>query len=59
MLATGIGAEVAGAALVLGASFGGDLLNPGAQDVQALAGVTGLSAPAISARVIPWRMAPA
>src|SRR5439155_8290458 len=53
MLATGIGAEIAGAALVLGASFGGDLLNPAAQDVQALAGVTGLSAPAISALVIP------
>jgi C4-dicarboxylate transporter, DcuC family len=57
MLATGIGAEIAGAALVLGASFGGDLLNPGAQDVQALAGVTGLSAPAISARVIPAGLA--
>src|SRR5207248_8665025 len=57
MLATGISAEVAGAALVLGASFGGDLLNPGAQDVQALAGVTGLYAPAISARVIPAGLA--
>jgi len=53
MAAAGVGPEVAGAALVLGASFGGDLLNPGAQDVQTLAGVTGLSAPAISARVIP------
>ncbi|MGH7629489.1 MAG: C4-dicarboxylate transporter DcuC [Gemmatimonadales bacterium] len=31
-------AAVAGAALVLGASFGGDLLNPGSQDVQAVAG---------------------
>jgi DcuC family C4-dicarboxylate transporter len=48
---------VAGAALILGASFGGDLLNPAAQDVQALAGVTRLSAPAISARVIPASLA--
>jgi C4-dicarboxylate transporter, DcuC family len=38
--AGGVSAEVAGAALLLGASFGGDLLNPGAQDVQAIAGVT-------------------
>lgn len=53
MMAAGVGPTVAGAALILGASFGGDLLNPAAQDVQALAGVTRLSAPAISARVIP------
>lgn len=53
MAAAGVGPEAAGAALVLGASFGGDLLNPAAQDVQAVAGVTHLSAPAISARVIP------
>jgi C4-dicarboxylate transporter, DcuC family len=57
MLAAGVGPVVAGAALVLGASFGGDLLNPAAQDVQALAGVTRLSAPAISARVIPASLA--
>src|SRR5437763_89024 len=36
MLAAGIRPEIAGAVLILGASFGGDLLNPGAQDVQAL-----------------------
>ncbi len=53
MAAVGIRPDVAGAALVLGASFGGDLLNPGAQDVQALAGATGLPARAISARIRP------
>lgn len=51
--AAGRNAATAGAALVLGASFGGDLLNPAAQDVQALAGVTGVRAIALSARVIP------
>jgi DcuC family C4-dicarboxylate transporter len=53
LLASGNTPTVAGAALILGASFGGDLLNPGAQDVQAVAGVANLSAPALSARVIP------
>lgn len=53
LFAAGVGSEMAGAALILGASFGGDLLSPAAQDVQAIAGVTGLSAPALSARVIP------
>jgi C4-dicarboxylate transporter, DcuC family len=53
MVAAGARRDVAGAALVLGSSFGGDLLNPGAQDVQALAGVTGLPAADLSARVIP------
>src|SRR5205809_572479 len=53
MAASGVGPELAGAALVLGASFGGDLLNPGAQDVQAVAAVTRLPAAAISARVVP------
>jgi DcuC family C4-dicarboxylate transporter len=57
LLASGYSPVVAGAALVLGASFGGDLLNPGAQDVQAIAGVVQLSAPAISARVIPASIA--
>jgi DcuC family C4-dicarboxylate transporter len=52
MLAARVRPEVAGAALVLGASFGGDLLSPAAQDIQSLAGA-GLSAEAISARVIP------
>src|SRR3954454_13335864 len=49
LVATGTRAEVAGAALVLGASFGGDLLNPGCQDVQGVAAATGLPARAISA----------
>ena len=51
--AGGIGPEVAGAALILGASFGGDLLHPAAQDVVAVSGVTGLSATALRARVVP------
>ena len=53
LMASGYSAVVSGAALILGASFGGDLLNPGAQDVQAIAGVSGISAPELSARVIP------
>lgn len=55
--ASGYTPAVAGAALLLGASFGGDLLNPGAQDVQAIAGVTRLSAPALSRRIIPASIA--
>jgi C4-dicarboxylate transporter, DcuC family len=46
--AGGVSAEVAGAALLLGASFGGDLLNPGAQDVQAVAGATQANAAMLS-----------
>lgn len=52
-LASGRTPAVAGAALILGASFGGDLLNPGAQDIQAVAGTASLSAAELSARVIP------
>ncbi|SIO60764.1 C4-dicarboxylate transporter, DcuC family [Singulisphaera sp. GP187] len=48
---------VAGAALVLGASFGGDLLNPAAQDVQSLSGLLGVSPGALSSRVIPASLA--
>lgn len=57
LLASGRPPAVAGAALVLGASFGGDLLNPGAQDIQAVAGTAGLSSAALSARVIPASLA--
>lgn len=57
LMASGYSAAVSGAALILGASFGGDLLNPGAQDVQAIAGVVELSAPELSARVIPASLA--
>ncbi len=57
LVASGQSATVAGAALILGASFGGDLLNPGAQDVQSVAGSAGLSAQAVSARVIPASIA--
>ena len=56
LLASGYAPVVAGAALILGASYGGDLLNPGSQDVQAIAGVVHLSAPELSARVIPASM---
>jgi DcuC family C4-dicarboxylate transporter len=57
LLAGGYSPAVAGAALILGASFGGDLLNPGAQDVQAIAGVTHLAAPELSRRIIPASIA--
>jgi DcuC family C4-dicarboxylate transporter len=57
LMASGYSAVVAGAALILGASFGGDLLNPGAQDVEAIAGAVRLSAPDLSARVIPASIA--
>lgn len=57
LLASGYTPIVAGAALVLGASFGGDLLNPGAQDVQAIAGAVSVSAPELSARLIPASLA--
>lgn len=53
LIASGFPATIAGAALILGASFGGDLLNPGAQDIQAVAGTTQIPAPALSTRVIP------
>lgn len=57
LLAAGFSKEVSGAALLLGASFGGDLLNPGAQDVVAIASVAQVSAPQLSARVIPASVA--
>lgn len=57
LVASGLRPGVAGAALVLGSSFGGDLLSPGAQDVQALAGVTGVAGPAFSGRIIPASIA--
>ena len=57
LLAAGHTPVVAGAALLLGASFGGDLLNPGAQDIQAVAGVANLSAAALSTRIIPASLA--
>jgi C4-dicarboxylate transporter, DcuC family len=57
LLASGRTPAIAGAALVLGASFGGDLLNPGAQDIQAVSGAAGLDAALLSARVIPASLA--
>lgn len=54
-LLTGAGCtpEAAGAALLLGASFGGDLLQPGAQDLQAVAGATAAQASALHAQLWP------
>src|SRR5439155_6570381 len=57
MFAAGIVPEVAGAALILGASFGGDLLHAAPQDVVALSGVTGIAPHAISARIVPASLA--
>ncbi len=57
MLRAGVGLHVSGAALILGASCGGDLLNPGAQDVQALASITHIPASDISMRVVPSSIA--
>lgn len=57
LLASGRTPAIAGAALVLGASFGGDLLNPGAQDIQAVSGAAGLDAALLSTRVIPASLA--
>ena len=57
LVASGYSPAVAGAALLLGASFGGDLLNPGSQDVQAIAGVANLPAAALSGRIIPASIA--
>jgi DcuC family C4-dicarboxylate transporter len=57
LLAAGHAPVIAGAALLLGASFGGDLLNPGAQDIQAVAGVANLSGSALSLRIIPASLA--
>src|SRR5581483_8722456 len=57
LFAAGVRPQKAGAALILGASFGGDLLSPSAQDVQAMAGVTRLSASALSSCVIPASIA--
>ncbi|MEW6284365.1 MAG: C4-dicarboxylate transporter DcuC, partial [Candidatus Eremiobacterota bacterium] len=57
LLGAGVPPAAAGAALVLGASFGGDLLNPGAQDVQAIAGTTGLAARPMTAQLVPASLA--
>lgn len=53
LVASGARPAAAGAALVLGASFGGDLLSPAAGDVQALANTIGVEAPHLSVRIIP------
>jgi DcuC family C4-dicarboxylate transporter len=53
LLAAGLSLPQAGAAIILGASFGGDLLNPAAQDPLAIAGTTGLSAEIIQGKAWP------
>ncbi len=53
LLASGFGPRTAGAALVLGASFGGDLLSPGAQDILNVSLATGLPPRGLSAHVLP------
>ena len=53
IVAAGSGREHAAAALVLGSSFGGDLLNPGSQDVQSIAGMTRIRAEDLSHRIVP------
>lgn len=55
--ASGLAVERAAAVLLVGASFGGDLLQPGAQDVQAVAGVTTAEAVALHARLWPASLA--
>lgn len=55
--ASGLAVERAAAVLLVGASFGGDLLQPGAQDVQAVAGVTAVDAVALHARLWPASLA--
>lgn len=47
----------AGAALLFGASFGGDLLSPGAQDVIAVAGATAAQAHALQGHLLPAGLA--
>jgi DcuC family C4-dicarboxylate transporter len=53
LIDAGLGPAAAGAALVLGSSFGGDLLNPASQDVQALAALTALPPRELTVRVVP------
>lgn len=53
LLTAGVQPAKATAALLLGASFGGDLLNPAAQDIHAIAGTTELSARDLHARLVP------
>ena len=53
LIRTGYSPVATAAALVLGASMGGDLLNPGARDVQAIAHSSHFDPKFLSARVIP------
>lgn len=55
--AAGLGTEAAAAVLLVGASFGGDLLQPGAQDVQAVATVAAVDPLRLHARLWPASLA--
>ncbi|WP_435021368.1 C4-dicarboxylate transporter DcuC [Tundrisphaera sp. TA3] len=57
IVASGCRRDVAAAALVLGSSFGGDLLNPGAQDLLSIAGTTGMEARALYSLAAPANLA--
>ena len=51
--AGGVAPATAGAILLLGSSMGGELFNPGAVEMRKLAELTGLSGPAVVARLEP------
>lgn len=57
LLAAGLKPAEAGAALVLGASFGGELLNPAAQDVLAVGATTPAGSGPITALIVPSSIA--
>src|SRR5262249_20772810 len=53
MMAAGVRAEVAGAALLLGASLGVDLLNPRDQIIQAMVSAQGVYPADLTSRLLP------
>ena len=57
MLGAGLTPPQAAAMLILGCSFGGDLLNPASQDVMALAGALNLPPQEIGQRILPASLA--
>ncbi|NJM15882.1 MAG: C4-dicarboxylate transporter, partial [Bacteroidales bacterium] len=57
MVNSGLNPAQAAAMLILGSSFGGDLLNPASQDVLALAGALDMPAREISKQIVPASLA--
>jgi DcuC family C4-dicarboxylate transporter len=57
MLGAGLQPAEGAAMLILGCSFGGDLLNPASQDVMALAGALNLPSREIGQRILPASLA--